>query len=322
MGAVTSLFQISKDFALLIASTFGFCAAILFRFLSGMVHILHYALITQTYLLLYTFVWSPIFIIFSNIFQLIFLPINIPLKLFTGTSVQNVLVKANTWTSRYIIITISQYALVLIVFGVAIGLICGVCLGIVHSLMQIPDINVDIPILFWKHIPTLWKRFGLQSFPNTSQNSLLFNEERLNIPTPSPSIPPSGIMEPLFADASATANTMNRKKSWQRRSTSSKESVLEMASKLPSDFFQQKNTVAEDFKGQETQQYYQTPGQSPQNVTRDDSSYVSTDIWDQFDELPSTLRTDGGLSTLYSRRPFIATSKGETAYMAKMKNKS
>lgn len=310
MGGVSSLLQISKDLGLLLASTLGFCAALLYGLASNIVNLVHRFIFKKIYSLLYAFVWSPCFIIVSNTLQLVFLPINIPLKILVGTTVQRIIVQANSWTNGYVLTTISQYALVLVVFGVTLGALCGVSLGLIHSVTKVPSVVVDIPILFWKRIPGLIRYLRNYFFPKIPSESKAAMPEGIHIPTPSPSVPPSGILEPLFADVPETPGSRFSKAMWQRHSTSSKESVLEMASKLPSDFFQQRNTIA-DLRAEHPQFYYQSPAQSPRNVTQDDSSLSSSNIWDRYDELPTTLRTEGGMSTLYSRRPYTFPHKGD-----------
>lgn len=312
MDGITSLLQIFKDLGLVGASSLGFCAALLYNLGSNIARLVHQYVLTKIYSLLYAFVWSPCFIIVSNTLQLVFLPINIPLKILAGTTMQRIIVQANSWTNAYVLTTISQYILALIVFGVSLGAICGFCLGFIHSVIRVPSVVVDIPILFWKRIPAVIRYFRHKIFPNKSPavpESRSYMSERLQMPSPSPSIPPSDILEPLFANVPQTPSSRISKTVWHRHSISSKESVLEMASKLPSDFFQQKST-APDVTSERSQPYYQSPAQSPRNVTQDDSSHDSTSIWDRFDELPTTLRTDGGMSTLYSRRPHTFAQKG------------
>ncbi|QLL32120.1 hypothetical protein HG536_0C02890 [Torulaspora globosa] len=318
MGGVGSLLQISKDLGLLVASAAGFCAALLFSLTWNIAHVAYRFIISKVYSLLYAFIWSPCFIIASNTLQLVFLPINIPLRILVGTTMQRIIVQANSWTNGYVLTTISQYALVLIVFGVTLGAICGACLGFIHSVTRVPKVVVDIPILFWKRIPAVLRYTRNLLLPKAASELKTYVPEDIRIPTPSPSIPPSEILEPLFTDMPQTLNSKFGKTMWQRHSTSSKESVLERASKLPSDFFQQKSTLS-DLRSEHPQYYYQSPAQSPRNVTQDDSSHSSTNIWDRYDELPTTLRTEGGMSTLYSRRPFTFPEKGEREQLNRLR---
>lgn len=314
-----SIFQICKDFLHLFVSTAGFCVAITFNCVASFGHFLHYVFYQQTKFLFQTFMWLPICIVISIILQLVFLPINIPLKILAGTSMKNIIGNTYVKTNTYVITTLLQYSLVLLVFGVMIGLLCGVGLSVIHFLIVIPDLSFNISLsALKKRLPHL--NIGKPAF--ISNITRIFQaeiprDENLDIPTPSPSILPSGHdLEELLAKSTITPYRSSHKKSWHRRSSSSKESVLEVASKLPSDFFQKRGSISE-----ERQQIYQTPVQSPSNKTLDDSSYASSNMWDQFDELPSTLRTEGGVSTLYSRRPLGVSNKNEQAYVSKLKNR-
>lgn len=326
MGVASSVAQISRDLGLLVASSLGFCAALIFNFITGAVRLFYNAIVSGVYYLLHTFLWSPCYIIVSNTVQLLLLPINIPLKVLAGTSMEKILGKANSWTNGYIITTISQYALVLIIFGAVLGTTCGVSLGIVHLVVGVPSVVIDIPILFWMRIPSFLRSILYRLIPFRIQDSKDYTDETVHVPIPSPSVPPSEVLEPLFADIPLTPSSRLDDTMWRRQSTSSKASVLEMASKLPSDFFQQKY-MATDLKAEharhraraQARQQYQSPASSPQHVTREDSSHSSTNIWDRYDELPSTLRTEGGMSTLYSRRPFSFTSKSEREQLSKLK---
>lgn len=326
MGTTTSVVQILRDLGLLVASSLGFCAALIYNFIGSIGRLFYYAIISQIYSLFHTFFWSPCYIIVSNSVQLVLLPVNIPLRILAGTSMQKIIGSANSWTNGYVLTTMSQYALVLMIFGVVLGTTCGVSLGKVHSIIKVPSVVIDIPILFWVRIPSFVKKFVFRLLPFRSIQPERYTDEGVKMPTPSPSIPPSDILEPLFADIPVTPSSRFDDTVWRRQSTSSKASVLEMASKLPSDFFQQKYTTT-DIKTEQARQqaraqarqHYQSPAASPQHLTREDSSHSSTNIWDRYDELPSTLRTEGGMSTLYSRRPYTFTKKGERDQVSKLK---
>ena len=133
--------QILRDLGLLVASSLGFCAALIYNFIGSIARLFYYAVISRIYSLFHTFFWSPCYIIVSNSLQLILLPVNIPLRILAGTSMQKIIGGANSWTNGFVLTTMSQYALVLMIFGVVLGTTCGVSLGIVHSIIKVPSVQ-------------------------------------------------------------------------------------------------------------------------------------------------------------------------------------
>lgn len=316
-----SLLQITNDILYLFVSAAGFCIAVAINCAKTSFNFFHYVFYQQVLLLLRTFMWLPISIAISVLLQLLFLPLNIPLKLFGGTSLQKIIIgHTNSKTNTYVLITIFQYALVLLLFGVIIGLCCGAALGIIHFIVVIPDMKFDISFSFFKrissymHLPKL--DLGLVAHISKFLQPKVSGEDGGGLTTPPSTILRADELEEILAKTATTPYRVNSKKSWQRRPSSSKESVMEVASKLPSDFFQKRGSISA-----ERQTIYQTPSQSPSSKTVDDSSYASSNLWDQFDELPSTLRTEGGISTLYSRRPMGSANREETLYAPKIKNR-
>lgn len=326
MGVTSSVIKILRDFGLLIASSVGFCGALVYSFVKSAARLFYNAVISQVYYLFHTFLWSPCYIMISNSLDLVLLPVNIPLRILAGTSMQKIIGRANSWTNAYVLTTMSQYGLVLIVYGIMLGVSCGVSLGMVHSVLKVPSVVIDIPIFFWLRIPSFVRKILYRLVPFKFQQSKRHAEEEPKIPAPSPPLPPSEVLEPLFADLPISPSSRVDDSIWRRQSTSSKASVLEMASKLPSDFFQQ-NYSASDLKAEQAlhqaraqaRQQYQSPPASPQHLTREDSSHSSTNIWDRYDELPSTLRTEGGMSTLYTRRPYTFSKRTDRDQLSKLK---
>ncbi|KAH9198268.1 hypothetical protein LQ764DRAFT_226708 [Zygosaccharomyces rouxii] len=99
----------------------------------------------------------------------------------------------------------------------------------------------------------------------------------------------------------ATPKHQSNSKKCSRPPSISKGSILKVASKLPSDFFQQ---VQSEGKFDEEIQRYMSPGESSQDTTQD-SSAEFTDLWDKVEESPTTLKTEDGLATLSRRRNFL-----------------
>lgn len=88
----------------------------------------------------------PLSIFIWNGFQLVALPINIPLKLFLGTSLYRLVAHTGA-VDYYVVLTLFQYLAVLCAFGGIIGLISGFVLGVFHSICGVPSVYVSLE---WK----------------------------------------------------------------------------------------------------------------------------------------------------------------------------
>ncbi|CAI4056523.1 hypothetical protein SKDZ_03G0590 [Saccharomyces kudriavzevii ZP591] len=88
----------------------------------------------------------PLSIFVWNGFQLVALPINIPLKLFLGTSLSRLVAHTST-VDFYVVLTLLQYFAVLCAFGSIIGLIFGFVLGVFHSICGVPSVYISLE---WK----------------------------------------------------------------------------------------------------------------------------------------------------------------------------
>ncbi|EJS44552.1 YCL005W [Saccharomyces arboricola H-6] len=90
----------------------------------------------------------PFSIFVWNGFQLVSLPINIPLKLFLGTSLSR-LVGYTSAVDFYVVLTLFQYLAVLSAFGSIIGLIFGFVLGVFHSICGVPSVYICLEWKAW-----------------------------------------------------------------------------------------------------------------------------------------------------------------------------
>ena len=90
----------------------------------------------------------PLSIFVWNGFQLVTLPINIPLKLFLGTSLSRLVAHTST-VDLYVVLTLFQYLAVLCAFGSIIGLIFGFVLGVFHSICGVPSVYLSLEWKRW-----------------------------------------------------------------------------------------------------------------------------------------------------------------------------
>ena len=90
----------------------------------------------------------PLSIFVWNGFQLVALPINIPLRLFLGTSLNRLVAHTST-VDFYVVLTLFQYLAVLCAFGSIIGLIFGFVLGVFHSICGVPSVYISLEWKRW-----------------------------------------------------------------------------------------------------------------------------------------------------------------------------
>lgn len=252
--------------------------------------------------------FNPIQIIIKVLFQLFLLPVNIPLRVLLGVSVKQILLNSANWTDSHVILTILQYWFAVGILGISIGAICGASFSFVHSIWMIPDIYIEIPIKFWKHIPYLGKLLG--------NISSLYRDIEANLngikTAPSPLLTrlSETPQSPILADSTTssiptTPKYKPKSKQSSKPSSVSRENILKVASRLPSDFFRQ---VPSEGKSDRESQLYISPSQFSQDSTSN-SSTEFTNLWDRVEESPTTLKTEDGLAALPPRRNFLGNDK-------------
>lgn len=130
----------------------------------------------------------PLSIFVWNGFQLVALPINIPLRLFLGTSLSRLVAQTST-LDFYVILTLFQYFAVLCAFGSIIGLIFGFILGVFHSICGVPSVYISLEWKRWfAPIRTVLER------ASTSIVNIMRGQTIAPIPMPKPN--PTHISKP------------------------------------------------------------------------------------------------------------------------------
>lgn len=310
--------------------------------LSIPVYWIYFITVKQLFLLINVFIITPLSISIRNVLQLFTLPVNIPLKIFMGTSIQNIVFNGNKLENAYILVTLVQYSVVLILFGFVIGFAVGFSIAIVHSFLRIPNVYIDVPQILWRYVPSVRPAFNnfiakiygyFQRDKKSSKVPVLIktkSNEDLDAENTS-NITSSDFQNfDMIYSTSSEPSTLKREKplrSINRLSVSNKEDALEVASLLPSNFFQDRtflkqNTPKRDTK--DTPLYYQTPTQSPSssNDTYDEEEDSSvSNIWDQFDDIPTTLRTEDDITTFLSRRVNSLSSSKDNINIRKINQK-
>ena len=75
------------------------------------------------------------------------LPVNIPLRLVLGVSVQGLVARSPDFLNAYVLLTLLQYSIVLALFGIVLGSLVGCVMGYVHYSARIPDVYLDVSAL-------------------------------------------------------------------------------------------------------------------------------------------------------------------------------
>lgn len=311
MGFVQQALSFVKNLGLFLGYSCGYWASVFVDCIISLIPLIN-GVVSRIITFFQALFLIPIRIVIKVILQLFLLPVNIPLKLLLGTSLKHILLHATIWTDGYVVTTILQYWLALMIFGISVGAICGTSLSVLHSIWRIPDIYIEVPIQFWKRIPFLWgrlkKRFlslaETQSHINVKESTF---KGTAQTPPLTPSSPKEGSTQQLpivvdseFSEIPTTPKYKYDIRKWSRPPSISKESILKVASKLPSDFFQQGQP---DGSFDEESQQNLSPSQLSQTTTQN-SSAEFTDLWDKVEESPITLRTDDGFATLSRRKKF------------------
>ncbi|GAV54445.1 hypothetical protein ZYGR_0AL01770 [Zygosaccharomyces rouxii] len=312
MKFIEQVVSFGKDLGLFLIYSCGYCTSVFFDYTISWIPPIYGTLI-RTITFFRTLLFAPIRIIIKVVLQLFLLPVNIPLRLFLGTSLKGILLFATSWTDGYVIFTILQYWLALTIFGVSIGAVCGTSLSILHSIWRIPDIYIEIPVKFWKHVPSLgaWVKNRLP-FYRYGEAQLNGKGSEFKGAPPSPLLTPSSQSprSPILADFThselpVTPKYRSYSKQSSRPPSISKESIMKVASKLPSDFFQQAQSGS---KLDGERQPYMSPSQFSQDSTQNSSTEL-TNLWDKVEESPTTFKTEDGLATLSRRRTFLDSDK-------------
>lgn len=124
MKFIEQVVSFGKDLGLFLIYSCGYCTSVFFDYTISWIPPIYGTLI-RTITFFRTLLFAPIRIIIKVVLQLFLLPVNIPLRLFLGTSLKGILLFATSWTDGYVIFTILQYWLALTIFGVSIGAVCG-----------------------------------------------------------------------------------------------------------------------------------------------------------------------------------------------------
>lgn len=228
------------------------------------------------------------------------LPINIPIKIVTGSSIQELLLQTHPRALWYILITIWQYTCVVFCFGLLLGIMFGCALAVIHSLIKIPDVFIDLSqlyVIFKEKLLNALPTVPLPLFENSSGEtkedyskvaststvaSSVDGEDQKPIDSLISKAPSEPSMQSPSSSPSKVASTGEIDIS---DLTSPTGNVFEVASKLPSNFFQEgKSQVDETIKQmameeEASQDYhiisYMTPPMSPRNEYTNNDSYNS-----------------------------------------------
>ncbi|SMN21932.1 similar to Saccharomyces cerevisiae YCL005W LDB16 Protein of unknown function [Maudiozyma saulgeensis] len=278
--------------------------------------------------------WDPMMIASRVATSLFLLPINIPLYIILGTSFQKLASYGPGFLNAHILLTLIQYSIVLFIFGVTIGSIAGSLLGMTHYYLRVPNVYLDLTLLSQyiidkikistnminKPIANIWqtvKNLVIKIFGHTDEESVTTQTQtEIETETKEPVIetPRTKIPVAVHSRSNSTA------------------SVLDVASVMPSDFFQPGKKpkrlvvhIEPSTRDRQLQTVYNTPIQSPQRSSTlsphqdleisNDSSLMESepsgiDLWDRFDSIDSaavhgTMRTDNTTmrTTRVSKKP-------------------
>jgi len=270
--------------------------------------------------------WDPLMIASRVTTSLVLLPINIPLYIVLGTSFQRLASYGPSFLNAHILLTLIQYTMVLFIFGVIIGSFVGSVLGMTHYYLGIPNVYLDLSLLGQYVIN---KVKSLKNLINKPISNILQTLKNLVMKVFSRSDNTTTTMKPKESDMDAPKIKVPVAVHSRSNSTTS---VLDVASVMPSDFFQPgekpKELVLQVQPTVQTKQQhtvYNTPTQSPQSsptlspqqepeVSNDSSLLESepsvTELWDRFDSIDSaavhgTMRTDNTTmrTTRVSKKP-------------------
>ena len=317
---LVSAFHIARWFKWILFSLILFAKSLVSNILKGFIRFI----VRPLYDCFIALVCDPIVISLRISTTLILLPMNIPLKLVFGTSIQELAQYGPSFLNFHIIMTMIQYAMVLLMFGIVIGSVTGTILGMIHFYLKIPTIYLDLSQVKDYIMARINSIINYIKSPFT--RLIQWVKNIVIQPSKSePQIKKKYKIVPLDNNNKETAVTITEQETAikpgevSRIKTKSRKgsvtSVLDVASIMPNDFFQTDNderkTLVVDLDTVNTDSYekhvhperrtvYNTPEQSPQNSPTispqaleeiyNDSSIVDSDpsgldLWDRFDSL-------------------------------------
>lgn len=103
-------------------------------------------LISSVWSLIHGIVVVPVSTTLRCFMKLITLPINIPLYIISGTSIQSIIYNTAKSINTELIIIVFQYVVVLILSGILLGITVGIFLGIVHINTYLRDYILEFNI--------------------------------------------------------------------------------------------------------------------------------------------------------------------------------
>ncbi|CCF60008.1 hypothetical protein KAFR_0I02290 [Kazachstania africana CBS 2517] len=216
----------------------------------------------------------PLNIATDLFFRLCLLPFNLILKVFLLDSHADLTRifknQLSLWNNYIIILTTIQYLLVVLIFTLVMGIMTGSFLSLCHALFRIPNIYIHINLNLFK-----W----------------------LNIKQSSKTSPSADDIDDQVSDKSPSATPLAYRFPHRHTNTGSatKNEIMQIASKLPSDFFNRED-INQDFTG------YQTPLHSRSNsISMSDSSM--TMLFNDDSMNANTLRTSE--TTVINRKPIL-----------------
>lgn len=131
------------------------------------------------------FCLEPCYIAATCILRLIFLPISIPLKLFFGVSLINILECVNSRSTLVILMTLIQYTISLFILGILFGIFWGSTIALIQLVLPIPSLYINIkftPILKpFYIINSNFRRLYSIFWKNYSSTSMDKNDNKIKL---------------------------------------------------------------------------------------------------------------------------------------------
>lgn len=241
------------------------------------------------------FVVTPVRIAVWNWLQLVTLPLNIFLRVTLGTTWFELLRNMDTWLNKFVIVTLLQYIVSVLILGATIGVVYGLMLAMTHHFFKIPSVYIEIPLKFWR-IPSVIIR-TIRYYLNIAIQKIKVGMRATHqdsFPTPPPTPKFSPYDKAIFLRDFYPGDTGSRPASMTFRNSSTLASPkAEKRFKSASEIGLPDRVVHKSDTSQDTVAH-----ESTSQSIRD-----STDnVWDEFDSIPSLLDDTDRLTTVTNRK--------------------
>lgn len=270
------------------------------------------AVLRWVYGFLHVCVVEPVEIAVWNWLQLVTLPLNVFLKVTVGVTWPELLRDCRGWFNKYVVVTILQYTASVAILGMTLGAVGGVSLALFHYYARVPSYYVEIPLRFWRLPGYLYSNYVRPRLPDWILSppsvatirqwvrDLLFEQEQpqsgsIITPPSTPKYSPYDkalFLRDFYPDKGASG---------YRRPASTSEVNTSQVHFTPNKQKLEVESMQNPRLGLSSPDPEVT-SKEPKHNDSADTSVDSSNVWDEFDTIPSVFEDDTDRLTTVTNR--------------------